>query len=207
MLLKPSVSPPSPWFQSCAATAGVGIERGEKEGAVWRQANLKAIIDHQPPWLVWLQCARCNWRGWAIRFFNRKYIESCSISLKKWQHRLPEATASCKDWFNCRHQSSAGSDNQTNHSLYLIPWSDLHFTSVGIWVHWLPCCFMSKIFIQRNLKYSACQRLTLCDSICTWITTDSRSELSWHAHTGGGGGGRMSGRRRRAVEVDSRRCT
>ena len=73
---------------------------------MWRQANLKAIIDHQPPWLVWLQCARCNWLGTAIRSFNRKYTLSLSISFKKWQHwaktELPEATVPYKKWNSLR---------------------------------------------------------------------------------------------------------
>lgn len=78
---------------------------------MWRQANLKAIIDHQPPWLVWLQCARCNWLGRGIRSFNRKYTLSLSISVEKWQQReeaqFPEATVSNKNWIDCRRPSNA----------------------------------------------------------------------------------------------------
>lgn len=101
---------------SLAATAGVRKKK-KKEWAMWRQANLKAIIDHQPPWLVWLQCARCNWLGRAIRSFNRKYTLSLSIAFKKWQQReetqLPEATVSNKNWIYCSRPSNAESYNQT----------------------------------------------------------------------------------------------
>lgn len=118
MLLKPCVSPPSPWFHSLSATAGVRKKKKKKKGrAMWRQANLKAIIDHQPPWLVWLQCARCNWLGTAIRSFNRKYTLSLSISFKKWQHwektELSKATVLEKHWIHCRCHSNADPYNQT----------------------------------------------------------------------------------------------
>lgn len=75
-----------------------------KKGAVWRQANLKAIIDHQPLWLVWLQCARCNWQDSAIPIFNKKYIRLHSITSKEWHHRrqFPKAKASSRI---CIHHS------------------------------------------------------------------------------------------------------
>lgn len=94
------------------------VRRGGTGRAVWRQANLKAIIDHQPLWLVWLQCARCNWQGCAIRFFNRKYILSHSISFKEWHHwrQFPKATASPKNWIHHSHQSEAAAFDRLNYS-------------------------------------------------------------------------------------------
>lgn len=114
MLLEPSVSPPSLRFHRLPATAGVRKKKKKKnKRAMWRQANLKAITDHQPPWLVWLQCARCNWLGTAIRSFNRKYTLSLSISFKKWQHwgkaKLPPPKQQFpyKKWIHCVRRSNS----------------------------------------------------------------------------------------------------
>ncbi len=146
MLFKPPVSPPSPWFHSLAATAGVRKKK-KTERAMWRQANLKAIIDHQPPWLVWLQCARCNWLGTAIRSFNRKYTLSLSISFKKWQHwektELPEATVLYKNWIHRRCHSNADPYNQTKRlpaKLHLQ--SSLKYTAAIISVYRASCWFL-----------------------------------------------------------------
>lgn len=123
MLHEPSVSPPSLCFHSLPAAAGVRKMKEKKKikknrRAMWRQANLKAIIDHQPPWLVWLQCARCNWLGTAIRSFNRKYTLSLSISFKKWQHwgkaALPlKQQFTYKNWIPRVCHSNSDPCNQT----------------------------------------------------------------------------------------------
>lgn len=137
----------------------VSIKRKKKkkasESAMWRQANLKAIIDHQPPWLVWLQCTRCNWLGTALRFFNRKYTLSLSITLKRWQHqgktKLPEATVWCKNWINCGCQSNSDRRNQARRvspKLHRHLQSSLKCTTVS--VYWASCCEFLETFIKRN---------------------------------------------------------
>lgn len=181
MLLKPSLSSPSPWFHSLAATAGVRKKKKKKrERAMWRQANLKAIIDHQPPWLVWLQCARCNWLGRAIRSFNRKYTLSLSISFKKWQHReetqLPEATVSYKNWIHCRRHSNAESYNQTKRfcaKLYLQ--SGLRFTAAIIWAYWASCCFLPIAWNQHQKELNV---LCFSKTEFMWSKNSRKSKLN-----------------------------
>lgn len=181
--LSPSVSPPSPWFHTLTLTAGVRIKK-EGERTMWRQANLKAIIDHQPPWLVWLQCARCNWLGWAIRSFNRKYTLSLSISLKKWQHweepQLPEATATFKIWIHCRHHSNA--DFQFNKKIvrWVISSSGLQFTAVTICVYRALCCFLPMAWNQRRKEL---QVLLLIHSVTPPLHCVILCQIITYSHT------------------------
>lgn len=152
---------------------------------MWRQANLKAIIDHQPPWLVWLQCTRCNWLGTAIRFFNRKYTLSLSITLKRWQHqgktKLPEATVWCKNWINCGCQSNSDRRNQARRvspKLHRHLQSSLKCTTVS--VYWASCCEFLETSIKRNsvllfLKkyvwenWNNCTNKIFKTALITWI--------------------------------------
>lgn len=131
----------------CYSRCPLKQKKRERVRAMWRQANLKAIIDHQPSWLVWLQCARCNWLGTAIRSFNRKYTLSLSIFFKKWQHweknKLSKATVQYKNWFYCRCHSNADPCNQTKRlpaKLHLQ--SGLKCTAVIISVLRAPCWFL-----------------------------------------------------------------
>lgn len=135
----------------------------KKKSAMWRQANLKAIIDHQPPWLVWLQCTRCNWLGTAKRSFNRKYTLSLSISFKKWQHyektQLPDATTMYKNWIHRGCHSNADPYNQTKRLLAYEVDKNVQQSLCQFMELPADSCGLLEINIKSNLMYFAAQRV------------------------------------------------
>lgn len=156
MLLEPSVSPPSPWFHSLAATAGVRKKKKKK-----KKSYVKASQSESNHWPSTTMIGLITVRQMQLARHSYKILQQeihsvpFNLSFKKWQHcektGRPEATVTYKNEIHRGCHSNADPYNHNKRlpaNLYLQ--SSLNFTEVIISVSWAPCWFLTIVGNQHK---------------------------------------------------------